>query len=181
MAVQTPRVTTTAKPPRPAKAATPKLTVEGVMEILRTTVPRLDELTHGVPQKRLTAVTDYGWSVNDQLAHLRACHDVLGGNMLRIVREDHPAWKGMNPRAWQKQTDYFEWKFPTAFEVFRAQRGELLKVLEPLPPALWERTATVSAPPNLVYEYSVLYYGDWMAGHERSHLKHIERILKELA
>jgi hypothetical protein len=181
MAVQTARVTTTAKPPRPAKAATPKLTAEAVMEILRTTVPRLDELTHGVPQKRLTAVTDYGWSVNDQLAHLRACHDVLGGNMLRIVREDHPAWKGMNPRAWQKQTDYFGWKFPAAFEVFRAQRAELLKVLEPLPAVAWTRTATVSAPPGLVYEYSVLYYGDWMAGHERSHLKHIERILKELA
>ncbi len=75
------------------------------MEILRATVPRLEELTRGVPQKWLSTVTGYGWSVNDQLAHLRACHDVLGGNMLRIVREDHPAWKGMNPRAWQTQTD----------------------------------------------------------------------------
>jgi hypothetical protein len=181
MPAQTKRMATSARSPRPAKAATPKLTVEAVMEILRTTVPRLEELTRGVPQKHLNAVTDYGWSVNDQLAHLRACHDVLGGNMLRIVREDHPAWKGMNPRAWQTQTDYFEWKFRPAFEVFIAQRAELLKVLEPLPAAAWERTATVSAPPGLVYEYSVLYYGDWMAGHERSHLKHIARILKELA
>ena len=181
MPVQTKRMATSARPPRPAKAATPKLTVEAVMEILRTTVPRFEELTRGVPQKHLTAVTDYGWSVNDQLAHLRACHDVLGGNMLRIVREDHPAWKGMNPRAWQTQTDYFDWKFAPAFEAFRAQRAELLMVLEPLPAAAWERTATVSAPPGLVYEYSVLYYGDWMAGHERSHLKHIARILKELA
>jgi hypothetical protein len=172
---------TTARPPRRAKAATPKLTIDAVMEILRTTVPRLDELTRGVSQKRLTTVTDYGWSVNDQLAHLRACHDVLGGNMLRIVREDHPAWRAMSPRGWQKQTDYFEWKFAPAFEAFRAQRAELLKVLESLPTADWERTATVSAPPGVTYEYSVLFYGDWMAGHERSHLKHIERILKELA
>jgi hypothetical protein len=64
-------MTTTA---RPAKPAMPKLRVEAVMEILRTTVPRLDELTHGVPQRRLTTITDYGWSVNDQLAHLRAGH-----------------------------------------------------------------------------------------------------------
>jgi hypothetical protein len=181
MPVQTKRMATSARPARPAKAATPKLTVEAVMEILRSTVPRLDELTRGVPQKRLTAVTDYGWSVNDQLAHLRACHDVLGGNMLRIVREDHPSWKGMNPRAWQTQTDYFDWKFRPAFGVFSAQRAELLEVLEPLPPNAWKRTATVSAPPGLVYEYSVLYYGDWMARHERSHLKHIARIMKELA
>jgi DinB superfamily len=150
------------------------------MEILRTTVQRLEERTHGVPQKRLSTVTDYGWSVNDQLAHLRACHDVLGGNMLRIVREDHPAWKGMSPQAWQRQTDYFEWKFRPAFEAFRAQRAELLEVLAPLPPDVWKRTATVSVPPKQVYEYSTLYYGDWMARHERSHLRRIARILKEL-
>jgi hypothetical protein len=172
---------TTWRSPRRAKVATPKLTAEAVMEILRTTVPRLTEVTRGVTEGRLTALTDYGWSVNDQLAHLRACHDVLGGNMLRIVREDHPAWRGMSPRAWQKQTDYFEWKFPPALESFRAQRAELLEVLEPLPPAAWKRTATVSAPPSRVYEYSLLYYGDWMARHELSHLHHMERILRELA
>lgn len=156
------------------------LSVGGIMEILTTTVPRLEELTHGAPQKRLYTVTEYGWSVNDQLAHLRACHDVLGGNMLRIVREDHPAWKGMNPRTWQKQTDYFEWKFPPAFEAFRGQRAELLEVLEALPPDAWERTAMVSVPPNQVYEYSTRYYGDWMARHERAHLGHMAGILKEL-
>jgi hypothetical protein len=178
---ETGRVAKAAKPPRPAKAATPRLTADQTMEILRTTVQRLDDLTRGVSQKRLSTVTDYGWSVNDQLAHLRACHDVLGGNMLRIVREDHPSWKAMSPRTWQEKTDYFEWKFAEAFEVFRAQRAELLEVLEPLPADAWERTAAVSAPPGLVYEYSVLYYGDWMARHEQSHLKHMERILKELA
>jgi len=125
-------------------------TVDQIMEILTTTVPRLEELTH----------------------------DVLGGNMLRIVRENHPAWKGMNPRTWQKQTDYFEWKFPPAFEAFRQQRAELLEVLEELPPEAWERTATVSVPPNQHYEYSTRYYGDWMARHERAHLGHMGRILK---
>jgi hypothetical protein len=150
------------------------------MEILRTTVPRLDKLTSGASQESLATQTDYGWSVNDQLAHLRACHDVLGGNMLRIAREDHPAWKGMSPRSWQKQTDYFDWKFRPAFEAFRVQRSELLEVLEPLPPEAWERTATVTGMVGELYEYSVLYYGDWMARHERSHLRHIGRILNEL-
>ena len=156
------------------------LTVDEIRAILKTTVRRLQELIDGAPQTWLYAVTDHGWSVNDQLAHLRACHDVLGGNMLRIVREDHPAWKGMSPRAWQKQTDYFEWKFAPAFEAFRAQRAELLEVIEPLPPEGWERTATVTVPPRSLYEYSTRYYGDWMAGHERSHLKHIARILAAL-
>ena len=157
------------------------LSADEIMEILATTVPRLEELTSGVPQQRLYEVTDYGWSVNDQLAHLRACHDVLGGNMLRIIREDHPAWKGMSPRSWQKQTDYFEWKFPPAFEAFRTQRVELLEVLEELPPEAWERTATVAVPPNKTFEYSTRYYGDWMARHERGHLGHMAHILQSLA
>ena len=157
------------------------LTVGEVMDILTTTVPRLEELTAGVVDAHLYARTGYGWSVNDQLAHLRACHDVLGGNMLRIVREDHPAWKGMSPRAWQKKAGYVDWAFDPAFEAFRAQRAALLGVLEPLPLEGWERTATVTVPPHSVYEYSTRYYGDWMAGHERAHLKHIARVLDELA
>ena len=157
------------------------LTVDEVMDILRTTVPRLQKLTRGVAEDRLYAVTGYGWSVNDQLAHLRACHDVLGGNMLRIIREDHPAWKGMSPRAWQNKTDYFEWKFPAAFTAFRRQRADLLDVLEPMPAEAWERTATVSVPPNKLYEYSTLYYGGWMARHERGHLGHIRRVLEATA
>ena len=100
--------------------------------------------------------------------------------MLRIIREEHPAWKGMSPRTWQKQTDYFEWKFPAAFAAFRAQRAELLEVLDGLPPDAWERTATVAVPPHQVYEYSTRYYGDWMARHERGHLAHMRRILTEL-
>jgi hypothetical protein len=170
-----------ARPPRRGKAATPRLTVDATMEILRTTVPRLEELTKAAPDVHLYAVTDYGWSVNDQLAHLRACHDVLGGAMLRIVREHHPAWRAKAPAARLKESDYPEWKFGPAFEAFRTQRAELLSVLEPLPAEAWQRTATVSAPPNVVYEYSVLYYGDWMATHERGHLRHMARILKELA
>ena len=158
---------------------TPLLDVDRTMEILRTTVPRLEELTRGASHRQLTAVPDYGWSVNDLLAHLRACHDVLGGNMMRIIREDHPAWKGAP--GWKNQEEYVTWTFAPALAAFRAQRGELLEVLEPLAPEAWERTATVQVPPNKVYEYSVLYYGDWMARHERTHLKHIAGILRELA
>lgn len=161
--------------------ATGLMTIDQTMEILRTSVQRLEEITDGVTDDRLTAVTDYGWSVRDQLAHLRACHDVLGGNMLRIVREDHPAWKGMSPGTHLRRSDYLEWAFQPTFEVFRRQRAELLSVLEPLPPEAWERTATVSVPPAKIYEYSASYYGDWMARHERGHLRHMARIIRELS
>jgi hypothetical protein len=167
------------KQARVGRPAIPQLTVSATMDVLRTTVPRLEELTRDSAPAHLYEVTDYGWSVNHQLAHLRACHDVLGGNMLKIIREDHPTWKGRSPRTGQER--YFEWTWEAAITAFRAQRAELLAELEPLPLEAWERTATVTAPPNTVYEYSTLYYGDWMARHERSHVRHMARILEELA
>jgi hypothetical protein len=164
--------------PKIGTAATPRLTVEATLEILRGTIPRLTALTHGAPPEHLTAVTSYGWSVNDQLAHLRSCQEVLGGNMLRIVREDHPAWKATSPRRGQER--YFGTAWDAAFSAFRDGRDELLATLDGLAPESWQRTATVTAPPNTVYEYSTLYYGDWLARHERSHLDHMARILEEL-
>jgi hypothetical protein len=167
-------------PGKPAsdRKMTPLLSVEQTMDIIRTTVPRLEELTRHASERALETVTAYGWSVSDQLAHLRSCQEVLGGNMLRIVREDHPAWKGTAPTAFQKA--YFGADFQPAFESFRSLRLEILEALEPLPPAAWERTASVSAPPGKVYENSVLYYGDWMARHERGHLRHIAKVLTEV-
>jgi hypothetical protein len=158
---------------------TPLLNVEQAMDILRTTVPKLKALVDGVPNDHLYGVTEYGWSVNEQLAHLRASHDVLGGNMLRIAREDHPAWKGAP--GWRNQATYSELPFEENLAAFETQRAELLAVYEPMPLAAFERTATVTAPPNKVYENSALYYADWMARHERSHLRHIGRVLKDLA
>ncbi|HTC85627.1 MAG TPA: DinB family protein [Candidatus Acidoferrum sp.] len=154
------------------------LTVEEIMAILPETPRRIVALTEGLtPGQWRTPPLPDTWSVNDVLAHLRACHDVLGGNLLRIVREDGPSWKGMNPRAWMKRTDYPSWQFAPAFEAFKKQRAELLGILAPLPPEAWERTATVTGMIGETYERSALYYGDWLAGHERAHWKHIGRIV----
>jgi hypothetical protein len=172
----------TRTPPRIGIAPRPRLGVAETIEILRTTVPTLETLARVARPHQLTGHTAYGWSVTEQLAHLRGVGEVLAGHMLRIVQEDHPSWRARAPRGRPGETDYFEWAFGPAFQVFRRQRAELLGAIEPLPVAAWEeRTATVLAPPNVVYEYSVLYYGDWIARHERSHLGHMARIIRELA
>ena len=157
------------------------LAVDEIMAILPATPRRIATLTEGLTPTQLHASPGPdAWSVNDVLAHLRACHDVLGGNTLRILAEDTPTWKGMNPRAWIKKTDYPEWEFAPAFEAFKKKRAELLAVLEPLPPDGWERTATVTGMIGETYERSARYYADWMAGHERAHWKHIKRIVAAL-
>lgn len=148
------------------------------MAILPETPGRLATLTEGMTEERLHRPPEpETWSVNDVLAHLRACDDVLGGNMLRIVAEDRPAWKGMSPRTWMKRTDYPARDFRPSLEAFATQRAGLLAVLEPLTPEGWERTATVSDPIGRVFEYTTRYYGDWLAGHERAHLKYLPKIV----
>jgi hypothetical protein len=111
------------------------------------------------------------------VAHLRACGDVLGGNMLLILAEDRPTYQSMNPRAYLKKTDYPEWKFKPAFEAFSKQRAELLNVLDATPREAWSRFAHVTGMLKEAYERDVRFYGEWLAGHERANLPHIRRIL----
>ena len=162
--------------------ASRELSIDDIMAILPETPRRIAALTDGLTSAQLRASpAPDSWSVNDVLAHLRACHDVLGGNVLRILAEDHPTWKGMNPRAWLKKTDYPQWEFAPAFEAFKQQRAELLATLDPLPPDAWQRTATVTGMVGETYERSARYYAGWLAGHERGHWKHIGRIVEVIA
>ena len=98
------------------------LTVDEIMVILRETPRRIAAPTAGLSPVQLAAPprTD-AWSINDVLAHLRACSDVLGGNILRILAEDHPTWKRMSPRAWIRKTDYPTWAFEPALAAFTTQ------------------------------------------------------------
>ena len=157
------------------------LAVDEIMKTLRTTVPRLDALTEGVAPARLQASpAPDAWSVNDVLAHLRACNDVLGGAARRIVTEDHPSWRAMSPRTWQRRSGYHGWTFGRAFDAFAEGRAELLVVLVPMAENAWERTAAVTVPPGQVHERSVRYYGDWLADHERTHLRSLPAIIERI-
>lgn len=147
------------------------------MALLPETPPRIAALTNGLTPAQLRAAPAPGeWSVNDVLAHLRACGDVFGGNALRILGEDTPTFKGVNPRSWVSRTDYPDWEFRQALDAFAGQRDELLAALRPLPPAAWERFARVTGMVGEVYERSVQHYLGRLARHEQPHLRQIARI-----
>ena len=147
------------------------------MSLLAETPPRIGALTTGLPPARLRAkpVQDE-WSASEVLAHLRACADIWGGCIERMIDEDSPTLRAVNPRTWIKRTDYLELEFRTSLTSFTAQRSELLIVLEALPPDGWSRAATVTGAGN-VLERSVLFYAAWLARHEQPHIKQIERIV----
>lgn len=157
------------------------LSVDEILAILPASVPRVAELTGDLTSDQLHRPPEPGsWSVNDVLAHLRACNDVLGGAARRIVEEDHPAWRAMSPRTWQRKSGYHGWAFREAFAAFRQERAELLDVLLALPADAWQRTATVTVPPRSVYERSVHYYADWLASHERAHTRGLPAIVERV-
>lgn len=152
------------------------LTIEQILTMLAATPSRLAELAEGLAPAQLLASPEPGeWSVRDVLAHLRACADMWGKYIVVILNEDRPTFKAVNPTTWIKKTDYREQEFEPSLQAFTAQRTDLLAVLKPLAPDAWSRTATVtgSGKPR---ERTVYTYAQWLANHERSHIKQVERI-----
>jgi hypothetical protein len=61
-------------------------------------------------------------------------------------------------------------------ETSARQRAGLLTILKPLPPEDWSRVATVTGAGKPLVR-TVLSYAQWLARHERPHVKQIERIV----
>ena len=98
-----------------------------------------------------------------------------GNAMVTMVSEDKPTLRAVNPLTWINKTDYLDLEFRPSLRSFATQRTALLAVLEPLPHEGWSRTATVTGA-GAVLERNVLFYGRWLAGHERTHVKQVEHI-----
>jgi hypothetical protein len=96
-----------------------------------------------------------------------------------MLAEDRPTIRAVNPRTWVKSTNYPELEFQRSFRAFSKQRADLLAVLEALPRKGWSRGATVTGA-GAVLQRTVLSYAQWLARHERTHVKQIERIVKTM-
>jgi hypothetical protein len=153
------------------------LTPEEVLPLLAATPPRLAALTADLgPAQLQVPRAPEEWSANEVLAHLRACADMWGAAIVAMIAQDRPTLRAINPRTWINQTDYREQDFHSSLAAFATQRSDLLAVLAPLPPAGWDRTATVTGA-GAVLERTVLFYARWLVNHDRPHLKQIERLV----
>ena len=157
------------------------LAIEKILTILKETPPRLAKLTAGLDSAQLQSAPSAGeWSVNDVLAHLRACDDVWASYyIMTILAQENPTIRARNPRTWIKNTDYLEQDFPSSLRAFTRQRKKLLAVLESLPPKGWSRTNTLIGAGKPIQQ-TLLSHADGLARHERAHLRQIERILNSL-
>ena len=154
------------------------LAIDEIMAILPATVPRLASLTDGLSDAQLVARPEPAeWSATELLAHIRAAQDVLGANIIRILREDRPSWRRLSPRERQRKGGYNDSPFAPAFDAFATGRAALLAVLEPVPAEAWDRVAIVIVGPGRTLEQTTRFFGDWLAGHEREHLEQLERTI----
>jgi hypothetical protein len=152
------------------------LSHEQILTLLTATPPRIAELTNCLaPEQYLAAPHPAEWSANQVLAHLRSCADVWGSCIAVILSEDAPTIRAINPRTWMEKTDYREQEFQPSLQAFTAQRADLLAMLEPLAPGSWSRAATVTGAGKPLIR-TVHFYAQWLAIHERPHIKQIERI-----
>lgn len=157
------------------------LTPDHTLELLAAAPRRIAAATAGVPPALLKTPPAPGeWSVTQVLAHIRACVDVRGAALLRMLAEDHPTIRAMDPRSWMEQTDYPDLEFADSFAVFVREREALVALLGSLPPGGWERTGLVVGAGRPM-EKTVHFYADWLAIHERPHLKQIERTMSVLS
>lgn len=151
---------------------------EHLLQLLSKNIEQITALTVDLTDTQLhVAPVPEEWSLNEILAHLRSCADVWGGCIDRILAEDHPTIKAINPTTWIEQTDCREQTFRASVQLHAAQRTRLLTTLESLPAESWERSAKVTGAGKAL-ERSVAFYAEWLARHERSHLKPIERTIR---
>ena len=153
------------------------LTIEQVLTILPETPPWIAAITAGLAPGQLHAVPSFGgWSLNEVLAHLRACADVWGNCIAAMLAEDTPTLRVVSPRTWIKRTDYVDQEFRPSLETFSAQRTELLAVLESIGAEGWSRAAIVKGAGKEL-ERTVLFYAQCLARHERSHYEQIQDVV----
>ena len=149
--------------------------------MLKTTPSRIASVSRGFTDKELNWKPGAdSWSANQVLAHLRACADVWGGSIIKILKQDNPTFRYVSPRTWIRKTNYQDLDFKASFLAFRKQREDLLKVLQSVPHQDWLRGAKVRAATRL-REETVLSYAQRLGGHEARHCEQIDRILHDRA
>lgn len=85
----------------------------------------------------------------------------------------------VSPRTWIKNTNYLELEFRPSFRSFARQRADLVAVLELLPRKARSVKATVTRAGKIL-ERTMLSYAQWLALHERAHVKQIARIVNPM-
>ena len=154
-----------------------RLEIGEILEQLAATPEQIALLAESPDPELTTAAPDENaWSVNDVLAHLRACADVWGDSIAAMLSGDQPRIRAVNPRSLFDRTGYRELTFAESLQAFAHQRVELLGTLNALPESGWAASAIFYGMGSPVVR-SVQSQSERMAHHERAHIDQIRRTI----
>jgi len=152
--------------------------IDQLLILLEETPRRLVAMASGFENTHLHNKPDQDtWSVNDILAHLRACADVWGKSILTMIAQNHPALRYVSPRTWMRKTNYHTQEFHASLQIFANQRQDLLQALKMLNIEEWSRGATFTGTVR-GREQTIFSYVQRIVDHETAHLEQIESLLK---
>jgi len=150
-----------------------------VIKLLKQGPTRTKKATSGVQSTQLHLRTEEEpWSVNDVLIHLRACSDVWGETIMKMLAEDNPTQRYRSPRGFMKKPMYQEPEFSEGLEAYIQERKKLVKVLTELDEAGWSRPGAYTNVTTRHRNQTVLTLAQRMVNHEQPHLDQIETLLK---
>lgn len=150
--------------------------IQKYLILLEETPHRISSATQSEDKAHLQYRPDRkSWSVNDILAHLRACADLWTHSIYAMLAENEPAFSDINERKWAKVARYAELPFAESFQAFTFQRQNLLRVLKELPFESWERSAIIFERRHTVFTQTRR-----MGKHESEHVRQIEELLKQI-
>jgi hypothetical protein len=152
--------------------------IRTVLTLLSETPQRIAEIAHGLSEERLHRRPDVdAWSAQEIVAHLRACADVWGRSIERMLAEDHPTIRYVSPRGWLKKTGFLQQTFHETLQGFSEQRAVLVARLTRSSSNSWTRSATFTGT-TLGRTGTVLTYATRIAEHEVRHLDQLRRTVQ---
>lgn len=169
-----PRNARTSRTPAPTAGATE---IAEALAALTATPKAIARLARGRPDALLHRPPGPdAWSARDVVAHLRACADVWGRCIHRMLAETHPTIRYVSPRGWIRKTDFLEQTFHDSLRTFTSDRAALLEALRALGTPDWSRGATFTGT-TAGREATVYSYARRIADHELGHVDQIRRAL----
>jgi hypothetical protein len=160
--------------------STPRIGTEAnqTLRVLSDTPKEIARIARGSDDRQLhRKPAPDAWSARDIVAHMRACAEVWGRSINRMVTEDHPTIRYVSPRGWIQRTDYFAQGFHDSLRAFSEARTGLVETLGALNASGWSRRATFTGT-TLGRNATVLSYAKRIADHEVRHLDQLRRTLR---
>ena len=159
--------------PETAKQYTNRLFsyVEGddPLKVMRSTINRLQKYMKTRVKKR----SDAKWNLSELLAHF-AEGELVYGYRIRMIARDHGcSIQGYDQNVWVADSEYLRKNPKLAFELFRSLRLANIAYLKELSAAQWEYYGIHSERGK----ESVRHLTRLMAGHDRNHLRQIDRLV----